>query len=115
MKWFLMALEKYATFSGRARRKEYWMFVLFYILFSFATGLLLGIVGAPASVVALVNAVYVLGLLIPSISVGVRRMHDAGYSGWWLIVPFVGLIFCFFDSTPGTNKYGPNPKEAAPI
>lgn len=112
MKWFLIALQKYADFSGRARRKEYWMFILFYVLFAFALGIMMGVVGASQSAAGLVNLVYLLGLFIPSISVGVRRMHDIGRSGWWLIVPFVGLIFCFFDSTPAANKYGPNPKGA---
>lgn len=115
MKWFLMALQKYATFSGRARRKEYWMFFLFYVLFAFALGILFGIMGANETAAGMANMAYVLGLFIPSISVGVRRMHDIGRNGWWLIVPIVGLIFCFFEGTAGPNEYGPNPKDAVAI
>jgi uncharacterized membrane protein YhaH (DUF805 family) len=117
MQWFMIALRKYADFSGRARRKEYWMFVLVYLLISivigFVLGLIGGILGLGTTLSDIVSIIFVLGLLIPSISVGVRRMHDIGRSGWWILVPIVNLVFTFFDSQPGTNEYGVNPKEVA--
>ena len=116
MNWYLKVLKNYAVFDGRARRKEYWMFVLFNILVVFVAAFALGlIVGAGA-----VNLVYLynLAILIPALAVGVRRLHDTGRSGWWLLislVPIVGgivlLVFFVQDSKPGQNEYGPNPKE----
>jgi uncharacterized membrane protein YhaH (DUF805 family) len=117
MEWFMIALRKYADFSGRARRKEYWMFVLVYLLISivigFVLGLIGGILGLGSTLSDIVSLIVALGLLIPSISVGVRRLHDIGRSGWWILVPIVNLVFMFFDSQPGTNEYGANPKEVA--
>jgi uncharacterized membrane protein YhaH (DUF805 family) len=106
-------LTKYADFSGRARRSEYWWFYLAYILASIVASLIDQAIGFP-----LFQIILGLGLLIPSLAVGVRRLHDTGRSGWWLLiglVPLVGIIvlivfFCT-DSQPGTNKYGPSPKE----
>ncbi|MFF3460823.1 DUF805 domain-containing protein [Streptomyces sp. NPDC002619] len=113
MNWFIEALKKYAVFSGRARRKEYWMFVLFYALLYVV---FLG-VGAAIKVPAIV-AVVAVGLLLPAWGVAVRRLHDTGRSGWWLLIgliPLVGgivlLVFYCSDSVPGANKYGANPKE----
>jgi len=116
MKWYIEVMKKYAVFSGRARRKEYWMFFLCNMLISIAlsavtitAGYLLG-VGEMISDAA--NGIYFLAVLIPSIAVGVRRMHDIGRSGWWILCPIVNLIFLFINSQPGRNEYGPNPKEA---
>lgn len=109
-------MKKYAVFSGRASRKEYWMFFLFNLIISFAIGFVLGFIGGvlgigtalsePASVI------YALAVLVPSIAVGVRRMHDIGRSGWWILFPFVNLVFLCLDSQPNENEYGPNPKTA---
>src|SRR5436309_182179 len=93
MSWFLEALKKYAVFSGRARRKEYWMYSLFvFVIYAVLAG-----IGAGAKVpaVMVLAVVFYLGVLIPSLAVGVRRLHDTGRSGWWLlfgIVPLVGGI-----------------------
>ncbi|MGW1912856.1 DUF805 domain-containing protein [Streptomyces sp. NPDC002076] len=116
MSWFIAALKKYAVFSGRARRKEYWLF----LLFTYITFAVLGIIGTVAGkpvAIGLVGVAY-LFFLLPAWGVGVRRLHDTGRSGWWLlfgIVPLVGgitlLVFFCTDSESGTNKYGPNPKE----
>lgn len=116
MRWYLEVMRKYAVFSGRARRKEYWMFVLFNILISFvlgfATGLIGAILGKGPALLGTVNLIYSLALLVPSIAVGVRRMHDTGRSGWWLLFPVVNLVLLCFDSEPDENEYGPNPKLA---
>lgn len=107
MNWYIEVMKKYAVFSGRARRKEYWMFFLFNMLFAFAIGFIAGLLGMPS-----LNMLYTLAILIPSIAVGVRRMHDTDRSGWWLIVPVAGLIFLFFNGHPNDNQYGPDPKAA---
>lgn len=100
---------KYATFEGRARRSEFW----FWYLFNFIVGLVLGWIPILGWIIS-------LALFIPGIAVAVRRLHDAGRSGWWWwigIVPIVGwiilLIFYCQDSQPGANEYGANPKELA--
>ncbi len=121
MNWFLVALRKYAEFSGRAQRAEYWFFVLFYVLILMgvsiidaALGLYNGIVG-----IGTLGCLFALAMLIPSISLTVRRLHDTSRSGWWILlslIPLVGsiilLVFTCLDSTPGANAYGPNPKVA---
>ena len=102
---FLSAIKacfgKYATFSGRARRSEYWWFVVLNFILGF---------------IPIVNFIWGLIVLIPTLAVGVRRLHDTGRSGWWLLltlVPianFVLIYFLFCDSQPGANEYGENPK-----
>lgn len=119
MNWFLIAFKKYATFSGRAQRAEYWYFFLFYILIFFGLTIIDGITGSFNAMtgMGLLGGLMTLVLLIPSISVGVRRLHDTGRSGWWLfivLIPLIGaivlLVFTLQDSSPGNNTYGPNPK-----
>ena len=114
MNWFLEVVKnKYAVFSGRARRQEYWMFVLFYIIFN----IVLGVVESLIGLVGVLTSIYWLALLIPSIAVAVRRLHDTGRTGWWLLItliPLIGfivfIVFAVQDSQPGDNEYGPNPK-----
>lgn len=113
MNYYLDVLKKYAVFTGRARRKEYWMFFLFNVIISFVIGFIDGFIGT-AGILAIV---YALGTLLPGIGVAIRRLHDTDRSGWWLLislVPIVGfivlLVFLVSDSQPGENKYGPNPK-----
>ena len=112
MSWFIEVLKKYAVFSGRARRKEYWMFALFagiiYVVFA-----VLGVVTKQSWLVAIPY----LGFLLPGLAVTARRLHDTGRSGWWILfglAPLVGgitlFVFSVLDSEPGDNKYGPNPK-----
>jgi len=117
--WFTEALKKYAVFSGRSRRKEYWYFVLFVVLISLMLSIVDSLIGAydRSSGVGLLSSIFSLAILIPSIAVSVRRLHDIDRTGWWVLislVPLVGwivlLIFHVQDSTPGTNRYGPNPK-----
>ncbi|MEZ5554085.1 DUF805 domain-containing protein [Haliea sp.] len=120
MNWYLDVLKnKYAMFNGRARRKEYWFFVLFNILASIALGIVDTITGTfnDEMGVGLLGGIYWLAVLIPAIAVAVRRLHDTGRTGWWLLlafIPVIGglvlLIFMVFDSEPGDNQYGPNPK-----
>lgn len=112
MNYYTDVLKKYAVFSGRAQRKEYWMFFLFNTIIS----IVLILVGMLIRVSFLEN-LYTLAVLIPSIAVAVRRLHDTGRSGWWILIsliPFIGavilIVFMVLDSQPDTNEYGPNPK-----
>ena len=116
MEWYLRVVkDNYANFDGRARRKEYWMFVLFNILFAFAAVIVDYVVGT----FPLFYAVYILGVIIPGIAVTVRRLHDTGKSGWWyfiVLIPIIGgiwlLVLLCTDGTADANSYGPSPKAA---
>ena len=114
MNSYVQVLKKYAVFSGRARRKEYWMFFLFNIIIAFVIGFVMGFIGAMLGVGTTLSnfasAIYSLAVLIPGIAVAVRRMHDIGRSGWWILLPLVNLVFLCLDSQSGDNEYGPNPK-----
>ena len=128
MYWYLEVLRKYAVFSGRARRMEYWMFHLVnaLVMLMFLACLLMSAMldtpatGRLAKTVALslllVFCVYALIMLVPSLAVSVRRLHDVNFSGLWLLIALVPmggivlLVFHVLDSTPGPNEYGPNPK-----
>jgi uncharacterized membrane protein YhaH (DUF805 family) len=105
MNYYLKVLQNYATFSGRARRKEYWMFVLFNVIFAFVFGFVCGLIGVPV----LAN-LYTLAVLLPSIAVGVRRMHDVGKSGWFLLIPIYNFILAVTEGEKGENQYGQDPK-----
>src|SRR5918993_1559988 len=121
LSWYLQALKKYAVFSSRSRRKEYWYFVLFNIIVSIVLGLidaLLG-TGGPYAGAGLLSGIYGLAVLIPTLAVTVRRLHDIDRTGWWILiglVPLIGgivlLVFALLDGTPGDNRYGPNSKGA---
>ena len=130
MNWYLKVLKDYATFSGRARRKEYWMFLLFhYLIIAFLIFLMmyssenfftaedLDTVGEPNIAFTVLLMVYVLGTIIPLLAVTARRLHDTGKSGWWYlinIIPYIGrfiiFIFTFINSDSGPNEWGENPK-----
>ena len=118
MQWYLKVLREYATFSGRARRTEFWMFTLVSTIISIVLGLLDGLVGLSSSNgVGVLGGLYSLAVLIPSLAVGVRRLHDTGRSGWWWfigLVPLVGIIvlivFWASEGSLGPNEHGPNPK-----
>jgi len=120
MNWYLKVLKDYALFTGRARRKEYWMFTLFNLIFYAIAIALDNLLGTAIEGIGygLFYILYALGVLIPSIAVAVRRLHDVGKSGWMLLIGFIPLIGAIWllvlfvtDSHPGENEYGPNPKE----
>ena len=117
MKWYVEVLKKYAVFNGRAHRTEYWMFTLVNLIVAFVLGLFLAFAGILGTVL---GYLYSLAVLLPSLAVGARRLHDTGRSGWWLLIgliPLIGtiilLIYLVQDSQPGENQHGPNPKSAA--
>ena len=111
-------LTQYATFSGRARRAEYWWFVLFNVIVSIVAGILDGVLGTGfGSGSGVVSLVVSLALLVPGLAVTVRRLHDTDRSGWWILialVPFAGfivlLVFTVMDGTRGLNRFGSSPK-----
>ena len=117
--WYKVFLSKYVDFSGRARRKEFWLSSLMNMLVTFFLVLVFGLVAVAVEepgIIALAY-IYTLAVFLPSLSVLVRRLHDTGKSGWfyWMsLIPLVGgiilLIFLVQDSDPGPNIYGPNPK-----
>jgi uncharacterized membrane protein YhaH (DUF805 family) len=115
MTWYLEVLKKYAVFNGRARRKEYWYFVLFNVIIN----IILSGIDNFTTGTGLLNGLYSLAVLIPGIAVSVRRLHDTDRRGWWVLIgliPIIGwivlLIFMVQDGKPGENQYGPNPKAA---
>ena len=117
MEWYLLVLKKYAEFGGRARRKEYWMFTLFNVIASLALGVVDGILGLGDMGFGLLSGLYTLAVFVPSLAVSVRRLHDTGRSGWWLLIAFIPILgalsllfFMVQDGEPGPNEYGPNPK-----
>lgn len=112
MEWYLKVLKNYVGFEGRARRKEYWMFVLFNVIAS----VVLTILGSIIGIKTVLSGIYSLAVLLPSLAVVIRRLHDTGRSGWMILlslIPLVGsiilLVFMCQDSQDD-NKYGPNPK-----
>ncbi|MCC3775461.1 DUF805 domain-containing protein [Streptomyces sp. UNOB3_S3] len=113
MNWYVDVLKKYAVFNGRARRQEYWMFTLVNTVISIVLAIADEVLGTQS----VLGAVYMLAVLLPSLAVTVRRLHDTDRSGWWILiglVPIVGwivlLVFTCLDSTPHHNAHGPSPK-----
>ena len=105
MKWYLKVVkDNYANFKGRASREEYWMFFLFNFIFlialSFIEVFLFGLYSS------ILSNIYYLAVLVPSIAVAVRRMHDTGKSGWFLLIPIYNLILAVTSGESGENQYG---------
>lgn len=119
MEWYLKVLRQYADFSGRARRKEYWMFTLFNVIFICIAIILDSVFGLSFNGMGygLVYSIYCLVVLVPGLAVGIRRLHDVGKSGWMVLVsliPLIGwiwilILFCR-EGQLGENKWGANPK-----
>ena len=120
MNWYLKVLKQYADFRGRARRKEYWIFVLFNMIFIFVAMILDNVLGLTIGKLpyGVFYFLYALSVLIPGLAVAVRRLHDVGKSGWMILIaliPIIGaiwlLVLMVTDSNPEENQYGLNPKE----
>lgn len=145
MNWYFEVLKKYAVFNGRARRKEYWYF----ILFNFIISLIFALINEISIYIDFLSSVYSVIILTPNVAVTVRRLHDTDHTGWWvllIVIPAIGWVIFYFiaqyylmldlfylgmmifsiisliswiiltiftvqDSSPGENRYGPNPKE----
>lgn len=113
MNYYIGCWKKFAEFSGRARRTEYWMFILFNFIVSLGVGLVDALLGTGG----ILGGLYNLAVLIPSFAVCARRLHDTDRSGWWMLIgliPIIGwiilLVFLVTDSKPGANRFGANPK-----
>lgn len=106
MNWYFSVLSNYVQFNGRARRAEYWYFFLFNFLISLA----LGIADLSAATGGWLGNLYSVLVLLPSLAVGVRRMHDVGKSGWFILIPFYNLVLLCTAGDEGTNEYGMDPK-----
>ncbi|WP_078543535.1 DUF805 domain-containing protein [Litchfieldia alkalitelluris] len=116
MQWYVKVIQNYVNFDGRARRMEYWMFYLMNFLISLGLVMIEGIMGLPG----IFTGLYSLFILLPSIAVTVRRLHDTGKSGWWFFISFIPiigaiilLIFMIIEGEHGYNNYGHDPKEEA--
>lgn len=121
MNWYLRAFENYVNFSGRARRKEYWFFTLFNIIFAIAAMIVDNVLGLASETLGYgpVYALYLLATFLPGLSLSVRRLHDVGRSGWYLLLAFIPciggiilLVFALTEGDPQQNAYGPDPKAA---
>ena len=118
-------LRKYADFTGRARRSEYWLFWLFCLILEVVALVIVSVMGGEPSPTnlglgGLLLCAIVLGLFVPSLAVTFRRLHDTDRSAWWVLIaflPFIGglvlFVFTVLDGTPGTNRFGPDPKSRA--
>ena len=122
MEWYLRVVKKYAVFSGRSRRKEYWMFCLINTLISVALMVVDDTMGTalPGGSLGLTGSIYSLAVLVPMIAVTVRRLHDTNRSGGWILLLFIPVlgtlalfVFMVMDGNAGDNAYGPDPKTAA--
>lgn len=121
MKWYLKVLRQYADFTGRARRTEYWMYLLFNMIFAIIATVLDNLLGLRFNEqipYGFIYLMYALATFIPGLAVMVRRLHDVDKSGWWFfisLIPIVGAIWLIVilatDGTSGSNEYGVNPKE----
>ncbi len=103
--YFLKVVKDYKNFSGRARRKEFWMYALAYFILSIIVGVVANMINFP-----FLTTILTLVLLVPSIAVGVRRMHDVGKSGWFILIPFYNIYLCVIEGDKGSNEYGTDPK-----
>lgn len=120
MNWYLKVLKQYADFNGRARRQEYWMFILFNLIILFALVFIGSMIagGMGAEDLAFIPfLIYYLGVIIPTIACAVRRLHDQNKSGWYYCVtfiPFIGgiwlLVLMCTEGDAGPNQYGADPK-----
>ena len=119
MKWYFEVLKKYAVFSGRARRSEFWFFTLFNAIALIVLSIIDYAIGTydVQNSIGILGGIYSLAVLIPSIAVTVRRLHDISRSGWWVLIAFVPiiggiilLVFTVLDSKPEANVYGVSPK-----
>lgn len=107
---YVYVLQHYAVFSGRASRREYWMFYLFNIIIAFLLAFIDGLVGISRnSERSILVDIYNVAVFLPSLAVAVRRAHDTNKSGWWILVPFYGFILMLLAGDKESNRYGPDP------
>jgi uncharacterized membrane protein YhaH (DUF805 family) len=105
--WYFAVLKNYVGFTGRARRREYWMFFLVSLVITWLIDLV-----DLAVHTSIPGTLYMFATTLPALAAGVRRMHDTDHSGWWVLCPVVNIIFLCIDGTPGDNRFGRSPKVA---
>jgi uncharacterized membrane protein YhaH (DUF805 family) len=105
--YFVKVLKNYVNFDGRARRSEYWYYTLFIVIISIVLTFADAAIGSEQGILGLI---FSLGTLLPSIAVGIRRMHDVGKSGWYILIPIYNLVLACTNGDTGTNEYGSDPK-----
>lgn len=120
MEWMILPLKRYADFKGRSRRKEYWMFLLGVVIAAIFVALIetaLGIGGSIGGTNGPLSLLLILGIIIPSLAVQIRRFHDQDKSGWFVLIGFIPLlgslivfVFMCLEGTRGPNRFGPDPK-----
>ncbi|GAA1216796.1 DUF805 domain-containing protein [Pseudonocardia alaniniphila] len=119
MQWYAKVLRQYADFNGRARRTEYWMFTLVSVIVGLVLRLIdeVVFVGPGLSTTGWLGLIYSVAVIVPTLAVGVRRLHDTGRSGWWLliaVIPLIGaivlIVFFALEGQRSSNAYGPDPK-----
>ncbi len=122
VEWYMLALRRYVDFAGRSRRREYWFFALGNVVIAIVLMLIERMLGMASGGYGILTIIFELAILVPSIAVSIRRLHDTGRSGWWILIAFVPILgalvllyFMLLDSEPGMNAYGPNPKEAGAV
>jgi uncharacterized membrane protein YhaH (DUF805 family) len=128
LEWMLMPYRRYVDFSGRSRRKEYWMFFLFVMIVYIVcyaliltglpsidpvTGQMSGGGGALSMIGSAVLGIFWLATIIPALALAIRRMHDQDKSGWFILIPIYNFILLFIEGTRGPNRFGPDPKDPA--
>ena len=113
MQWYLLVLKKYNVFTGRARRSEYWYFVLINLFNSILTSYMDATFGTfdEETKIGYINVAYAMVVLIPNIAVNIRRMHDVGKSGWYMLIPIYNIVLAVTPGIIGENKYGSDPKD----
>ncbi len=120
MHWYVDVLKKYVVFSGRAGRSEFWWYTLINVIIGTVLAWIGGFSSGNPGPLAFLYYIYLLGTLLPSLGVAIRRLHDTGRSGWWILiglVPVVGwivlIVFYVLEGTPGENEFGPPPSQLA--
>ena len=109
MNWYLKVISQYADFGGRARRKEFWIFLVFNMLFAYGLQILAFAAEVPA--LLFLAVIYTFAVLIPGIAVSIRRMHDIGKSGWYLFIPIYSFLLAVIEGEKEENQYGKDPKQ----
>jgi len=126
MDLMLLPLKRYFDFSGRSRRREFWLWFLFVWIMLFVLMYLDAVLGLGGTATGyaeggsvgfsltggLLTAIFGLAVFIPGLAVAIRRAHDQNKSGWFLLIPIYGFIMMFFEGTRGANRFGPDPKGA---
>ncbi|WP_020597257.1 DUF805 domain-containing protein [Spirosoma panaciterrae] len=108
--WYFMAWQKYAQFTGRARRSEYWYFTLFHFIILIIASVIDEMKNSGSEGYGLLTSLYYFATIVPYLAVAVRRIHDTGQSGWFILVPVYNLILLCTEGNRGPNQYGPDPK-----